>query len=387
VAAADRSAGLEAHRLVPLVFHGLALHSAGQEAASVAAWRRGEQLAEELGAAWSAPFFHYGRALAHWDEGNWGDLLAEADAALEFARCHGTALAIGFACAVGAGAHLFQRRLDIACKLLDEGDELLGRGGLQYGADWLAWIRALHLEASGDSVGALELLDGAWQVASALRAEAALSLFGPDLIRLHLLAGDRDNAERVLGHLESAQHDTIRTTVDASARMWRAALDNDLAGLADVRATYVAFPRPVQVVLVDEAAVIGALLHGDLVEARLRLHDVVVGTDRLDCAGIADRAERAAVSLGLPAKPERRPARPVSGWGSLTDTERAVARMVASGSSNVAVADALGISRRTVESHLYHTFTKLDVRNRTELAIVAVRELGEVSRVSSSSGC
>jgi DNA-binding CsgD family transcriptional regulator len=388
VAAADRSDGMEAHRLVPLVFHGFALHSSGRESAARAAWQRGEQLADELGAAWAAPFFHYGRAITHWDYGRWGDLLAETDAAIDFARFHGTALAVGFACAVGAAAHLFQRRPELACKLLDEGDEMLSRGGVQYGADWLAWIRALHLEATGHALQALELLDGAWQVASALRAEAALSLFGPDLVRLHVLAGQIDRADTVLSHLERTNHDSDRTTVDASTRAWRAALEDDRAALADVRATYAAFPRPVQLVLVDEAAMIGAVLRGDLAEARARLRDVIAGADRLDCPGIGDRAERAARQLGLSIAPERRAPRPVSGWGALTDTERTVARMVASGHSNVAIADSLGISRRTVESHLYHSFSKLNVSNRTELAVVALRELGAASpsAISSSAG-
>jgi len=73
-------------------------------------------------------------------------------------------------------------------------------------------------------------------------------------------------------------------------------------------------------------------------------------------------------------KPERRATRPVTGWAALTDTERAVARMVAAGDGNLDVAEAFGISRRTVESHLYRTYAKLGVRNRTELALVAVRE-------------
>jgi len=374
VAAADRSVGMAAHRLVPLVFHGLALHSSGQEAAAQAAWRRGERLSDELGTAWATPFFHYGRALAHWDEGRWGDLLAESEAALAFARNHDTALAAGFACAISAAAHLFQRRPDAAAALLDEGDQLLARGGIQYGADWLAWMRALHLEACGDRDAALQLLDLAWQLASAVRAEAALSLFGPDLVRMSILAGDIRNADTVLSRLEQAEDDVERTTVDASAKSWRAAMANDTRGLDDVQRIYAGLHRPVQLLFVDEAAMIGALVHGDASEAARRLALVAAAADRLDCPGIADRAERAAVHLGMDMKPERRATRPVTGWAALTDTERAVARMVAAGDGNLDVAEAFGISRRTVESHLYRTYAKLGVRNRTELALVAVRE-------------
>ena len=376
VAAADRSVGMAAHRLVPLVFHGLALHSSGQESAAQAAWRRGERLSDELGTSWATPFFHYGRALAHWDEGRWGDLLAESEAALGFARNHDTALAAGFACAVSAAAHLFQRRPEVAVTLLDEGDQLLARGGIQYGADWLAWMRALHLEATGHGEAALELLDLAWQLASAVRAEAALSLFGPDLVRLSILVGDTASAETVLNRLEQAEDDVERTTVDASAKTWRAALANDQSGLDDVRRIYTDMHRPVQLLFVDEAAMVGALLHDDVPRAQRHLAEIAGAADRLDCPGIADRAERAAVHLGAELKPGRRAGRPVTGWAALTDTERAVARMVAAGDGNLDVAEAFGISRRTVESHLYRTFAKLGVRNRTELALIAVRELG-----------
>ena len=197
-AVADGSPGREAHRLVPLVFHGIALQTSGDHDEAQVVLRRGERLSEELGTTWATPFYHYARALAHWDFARWDELLAECEAGLRFARTHDIALAAGFACAAGAAAHLFQQRPDDAVKLLDEGDAFIARGGIQYGADWLAWIRALHMEATGDADSALALLDAGWQMARGMHAGAALSLFGPDLVRLALLAGDEPLAERVL---------------------------------------------------------------------------------------------------------------------------------------------------------------------------------------------
>lgn len=52
----------------------------------------------------------------------------------------------------------------------------------------------------------------------------------------------------------------------------------------------------------------------------------------------------------------------------LTAREREVAELVARGSTNREVAERLFVSPKTVESHLSHVFTKLDVRNRVELA-------------------
>jgi DNA-binding NarL/FixJ family response regulator len=58
----------------------------------------------------------------------------------------------------------------------------------------------------------------------------------------------------------------------------------------------------------------------------------------------------------------------------LSGRELEVAKLVASGASNPEIAAALFLSRRTVERHVSNIFTKLGVRNRTELASVLPRE-------------
>ncbi|MGI5224260.1 AAA family ATPase [Actinoallomurus sp. CA-142502] len=60
--------------------------------------------------------------------------------------------------------------------------------------------------------------------------------------------------------------------------------------------------------------------------------------------------------------------RPVSGWASLTDTERAVSELVAQGLTNRQVADQLFMSAHTVAFHLRHVFRKLNIGSRVELA-------------------
>ena len=152
--AADRSPNAEAHRLVPHLFRGLALESAGFTAEAQATLAHGQQLAEHLGTSWATPFYHYALALTPWNAGRWDDVQAETEAGLRYAREHDIGLVASWACALGATALLFRGDLAGAEALLDEGDARLAAGGVQYGIDWLLRGRALLLEAKGDSASA-----------------------------------------------------------------------------------------------------------------------------------------------------------------------------------------------------------------------------------------
>jgi DNA-binding CsgD family transcriptional regulator len=54
--------------------------------------------------------------------------------------------------------------------------------------------------------------------------------------------------------------------------------------------------------------------------------------------------------------------------GELTESEARVARLAAAGLTNREIARTLSIGIRTVEGHLSHVYTKLEIRSRTELA-------------------
>jgi DNA-binding CsgD family transcriptional regulator len=60
-------------------------------------------------------------------------------------------------------------------------------------------------------------------------------------------------------------------------------------------------------------------------------------------------------------------------WPELTESERAVVALVAEGATNREVADRLFISPYTVNSHLRHIFSKLEIRSRVELARLAMQ--------------
>ncbi len=95
-----------------------------------------------------------------------------------------------------------------------------------------------------------------------------------------------------------------------------------------------------------------------------------VGADR-DQARIRRRLRQLGVRRRHWATPA---ARPVTGWDSLTDTEQAVACLVAQGLNNNQVAARMYISTHTVAHHLRQAFRKLSIASRVELTRIVIQQ-------------
>lgn len=67
------------------------------------------------------------------------------------------------------------------------------------------------------------------------------------------------------------------------------------------------------------------------------------------------------------------PQRRRAGWDGLTESELRVARLAARGLTNRQIGEQLFLSPHTVSSHLRHTFTKLEISSRVELARMATQ--------------
>ena len=72
------------------------------------------------------------------------------------------------------------------------------------------------------------------------------------------------------------------------------------------------------------------------------------------------------------AEPPAPDPRPRFGVAALTPTERKVVALVSDGLANAKIADRLGVSRRTVETHVGSAYRKLDVDSRVTLARMAM---------------
>jgi DNA-binding CsgD family transcriptional regulator len=102
-----------------------------------------------------------------------------------------------------------------------------------------------------------------------------------------------------------------------------------------------------------------------------------VGADR-DEARIRRRLRKLGIRRRHWATP---PSRPVTGWGSLTGTEQAVARLVAEGLNNNQVAARMYISTHTVAHHLRQAFRKLSIASRNELTRIVIEQAADASLV------
>jgi DNA-binding CsgD family transcriptional regulator len=97
-------------------------------------------------------------------------------------------------------------------------------------------------------------------------------------------------------------------------------------------------------------------------QARDRLRE---GLDLAQRCGATALAERARDELHVAGAKPRRDA--LRGRDALTAGELRVARLAAGGLSNRQIAQELFLTRRTVETHLTHTYQKLDITSREEL--------------------
>jgi DNA-binding NarL/FixJ family response regulator len=109
---------------------------------------------------------------------------------------------------------------------------------------------------------------------------------------------------------------------------------------------------------------LGAALRrlGRRVDARDPLRTAVELAVRCGAEMLAQRARNELLQTGAHPQRDR-----LTGPGSLTPSEDRVARMAAAGRSNPEIAQALFLTRRTVETHLTHAYQKLGIRSREEL--------------------
>jgi DNA-binding NarL/FixJ family response regulator len=60
-------------------------------------------------------------------------------------------------------------------------------------------------------------------------------------------------------------------------------------------------------------------------------------------------------------------------WGKLTPREQEIVQLIATGANNEEIANRLYISQRTVKNHITSILSQLNLRNRTQIAILVAQ--------------
>jgi DNA-binding CsgD family transcriptional regulator len=185
------------------------------------------------------------------------------------------------------------------------------------------------------------------------------------LVQTALRAGDRARAERVVAQAEHlAIVNASFPAVVAGSRHASGLLHADpglVAEAANLHRHAVA-----KATAWEDAGVL--LLDARNSAGRELLERAVDGFEQLGAERDAARVRSRLRAIGVRWRHGRRADRPVSGWESLTDTERAVAEIVAEGLTNAEVAERMYLSRHTVDFNLRQIFRKLGIRSRVALA-------------------
>jgi DNA-binding CsgD family transcriptional regulator/predicted nucleic acid-binding protein len=362
---ADQVRGDAWHRH-PRLWLGASLAAVDRFAEADAVYEMGQREAAELGTAWSLPLWHYYRAELRMAAGRLEDAAAEAEAGIRVAeQLNALAMAVPLQ---GLLAHVALRRDDLpgARQHLERAERMLD-DGISVGPEDLTWHRAVLLDDTGEHDGAYAALADVYE-----RLPDRVLLMTQDrcaaahLVRIARRAGKPEQAEAAVAAARGlAERNTDVATLTAAAQHAQGLLAGDIELLRQAVAGYRGCPRPLDLATAIEDLATAEEDAGNRKAAVELCSEAVDLYLKSGAKRDAARANQALRGLGVrrgARKGERR-----SAWGSLTESELRVVKLVAEGLTNRQVASRLFLSPHTVDSHLRHSFTKLGVSSRVEL--------------------
>jgi DNA-binding CsgD family transcriptional regulator len=304
-------------------------------------------------------------------QGRLDDAAAEAHAGLSTADELGMHAFDLLGLAVLAIVAVRRGDIDTAAKHIREYESRHGGGqGATYGMAWGDWAVALVIDAQAGPEKAIDAVRARFDDSTSRRR---MLMTEPDaaawLTRTALAAGDRSTAETIVAAAERLAHDNHGCrALAASAAHAQGILRKDPKALADAVATHIGLWSRA-----SAAEDLGVLQADTPVDsgrdAAIRsLDQALDGYQQAGAARDAARVRARLRELGVRRRHWNKPERPVSGWASLTNTERDIAALVAEGLTNPQVAIRMFISPHTVKFHLSQIFRKLQIGSRVELA-------------------
>jgi DNA-binding CsgD family transcriptional regulator len=329
--------------------------------------------AERAGRAWAVHIWLAWRGRLLFQAGRLDDGRANLDAALAMAD-------VGGANVANAAGLLTLGRIG-----LHTGDDGLVATAHRLGAERLdqrlpsmrqslTWLRALEAAAHGDPARALAYvtIGDDDEPGNGLPSLPRDITDDTQLVRIALAAGDRTRALDTVERAErrAANHPATATMAGVAAHA-RGLLDGDPDALGAAVERHRSGVRPLALASALEDTGSHAATGGHRSTAVQCLGEALETYVRLGATRDAARTRGKLRDLGVRRRIglQRRSA----GWGGLTESELRVARLAARGLTNRQIGERLFISPHTVSSHLRHTFTKLEISSRVELAAKAAQ--------------
>ena len=369
---ADRSRGRIAHRFPIHFFRTLLLADLDRPEDALAAVDMGRRVAEELGARSTLAAHAWASAIVHFRAGRWDEAIADCDASLELADETGLRQGIHYSHAIRGLIAIHRGEVAAARSAAAAAERELAGNSSMIGLHWTMWARALLLETLGSSGEALGVMSGAWDLCLGAGLVCELPVFGPDLIRLALTAGEDPIARAAVDEVEAvAAANPEVAALRAVALRCRGLVERSQDILVTAVETYRRASRPFELAATCVDA--GEALGGTEPKSRLLFEEALEIYERLGAGHDLARSGARMRALGLRRGRRGPRRRPPSGWSSLTESELTVAGLVAQGLSNPEIAERLFLSRLTVRTHVSHALGKLGLGSRVELAAEVVR--------------
>ena len=334
----------------------------------------GARLSDQRGAHWHQASYLMASAVVRYLSGEWEEAGDDADTSDELAEVTGEGYHLIITRGVQALVQLHRNDVEAAEETAGRAMAQLATTGARYHQQWAMLASGLVREARGDLTGALKVLAEAWEQCVQMGLRVDFRVIGPELVRVALLCGDRELAQRALAGLtELAAASDVRS-LDGLVLRCRGLLEDDPALLDAAVDAYAESPRVVERATAQEDAGAAHLRRGDVERGRALVEQALEGYQARSMHRDLARAEAVLRSAGIRRGRRIARGRPAFGWASLTPTEETVARLVAEGLSNPQIGDRLYVSRRTVQTHVAHVFTKLGVSSRSQLAVEVIRQ-------------